>query len=58
MYINILCYDEERKLIQIFILTLLRGASKGFMKALIKPFEAPQITVKIIFVNFYFNTIF
>ena len=37
--------DEEKKLSQIFIFTLLCGASKGFMKAFkafIKPFEAPQ----------------
>ena len=30
-----------------FIFKLLCGASKGFMKALIKPFEAPQRSVKI-----------
>ena len=37
--------DEEKKLSQIFVFTLLCGASKGFMKALkvfIKRFEAPQ----------------
>ena len=42
----------EQKLTQIFILTLLWGASKGFMKALKafqKPFEAPQKFVKIKF---------
>ena len=54
--------DKEKKLTQIFIFTLLCGASKGFMKALkafIKPFEAPQRRVKIkIYVNFYFNTTF
>ena len=42
--------DEERKLTYIFIFTLLCGAPKGFvkaLKALIKPFEAPQRSVKI-----------
>ena len=42
--------DEEKKLTQIFIFTLLWGASKGFMKAFkafIKPFEATQRSVKI-----------
>ena len=42
--------DEEKKLSQIFIPTLLCGASKGFIKAFkgfIKPFEAPQRSVKI-----------
>ena len=38
------------------------GVSKGFMKALktfIKPFGAPQRSVKIkIYVDFYFNTTF
>ena len=41
---------EEKNLSQIFIFTLLCGASKGFMKtfkAFIKPFEAPQISVEI-----------
>ena len=41
---------KERKLTLIFIFTLLCGASKGFMKAFkafIKPFEAPQRSVKI-----------
>ena len=41
--------DEEKKLSQIFIFTLLCGAWKGFMKVLktfIKPFEAPQRSVK------------
>ena len=50
---------EEKKTTSIFILALLCGASEGFMKALkafIKPFEAPQRSVKIkIGVNFYFN---
>ena len=35
--------DEERKLTQVFILSLLCGASKGFIKF----FEAPQSSVKI-----------
>ena len=42
--------DEEKKLTEIFIFTRLCGASKGFMKVLeafIKPFEAPQRSVKI-----------
>ena len=42
--------DEERKLGEIFILAILCGASKGFMKTLkafMKPFEAPQKSVKI-----------
>ena len=42
--------DEEKKLTDIFIFTLLYAASKGFTKALkgfIKPFEAPQRSVKI-----------
>ena len=46
----VLILDEEKKLSYIFIFTLLCGASKGFMKALkafIKPFEAPQRSVKI-----------
>ena len=41
--------DEDKKLTYIFIFTLLCGASKGFMKALkalIKPFEARQRSVK------------
>ena len=41
--------DQEKKLTQIFIFTLLCGALKGFMKALkafIKPFEVPQRSVK------------
>ena len=40
--------DEEKKLSEIFIFTLLCGASSGLMKtfkALIKPFEAPQRSV-------------
>ena len=40
--------DKEKKII--FIFTLLCSASKGFMRALmafIKPFEAPQRSVKI-----------
>ena len=54
--------DDERKLTQFFIFTLLCDASKGFMKALkafIKPFERPQRSVKIkIQINFYFKIIF
>ena len=41
---------KERKLTKIFIFTLLCDASRGFMKTLnafIKPFEAPQRSVKI-----------
>ena len=41
---------DEKKLSQMFIFTLLCGASKAFMKALkgfIKPFEAPQRSAKI-----------
>ena len=41
----VLISDEEKKLSEIFIFTLLCGASEGFMKAFkafIKPFEAPQ----------------
>ena len=43
-------YWVNRKLFKIFIVTLLCGPSKGSMKALktfIKPFEAPQRSVKI-----------
>ena len=42
--------DKEKKLTQIFIFTLLCGATKDFMKALkafIKPFEVSQRSVKI-----------
>ena len=42
--------EEEKKLSYIFTSTLLCGASKGFMKALmtfIKPFESPQRSIKI-----------
>ena len=42
--------DEEKKLTQIIIFTLLCGASKGFMKALkafIKSFKAPERSMKI-----------
>ena len=49
--------DGERKLMWIFIFTLLCGVAKGFMKALkafVKHFEAPQGSVKIsMSVNFY-----
>ena len=44
--------NEEKKLSQIFIFTLLYGAWKHFMKALkafIKPIEAPQRSVKLKF---------
>ena len=34
------------------------GASKVFMKTYIKPFEAPQRTVKNILLNFHSNTTF
>ena len=42
--------DKEKKITEIFIFTPFCGPSKGFMKALtafIKPFEAPQKSVKI-----------
>ena len=39
--------DDEKKLSYIFIFTLPCGASKGFMKVFIKPFEAPQRSMKI-----------
>ena len=42
--------DEVKKITYIFIFRFLCGASKGFMKTLkafIKPFEAPQRSVKI-----------
>ena len=54
-----LCPSEIciKKLIYIFIFTLLCGASKGFMKTFkvfIKPFEASQRSVKIkILLNFF-----
>ena len=44
--------DKKKELTQIFIFKLLCDASEGFMKALkasIKPFEAPQKSVKIKF---------
>ena len=50
--------DEERKLTEIFIFTLLCGTS-GFMKAFkafIKPLEAPPSVKMKIQINFYFNT--
>ena len=53
---------KEKKINLIFISILLCDVSKGFMKALrafLKPFEAPQRSVKIkIWVNFYFCTTF
>ena len=51
--LNVLCISEsciEIKMKLIFIFTLLCDTSKGFMQALntfIKPFEAPQRSVKI-----------
>ena len=48
--LSVLIPDKERKLTSIFIFTLLCGASEGFMKVLktfIKPFEAPQRSLKI-----------
>ena len=42
--------DKERKLTTVFISALLFGVLKGFMRAFrvfIKPFEAPQRSVKI-----------
>ena len=60
--LNVPIPDKVKKLSSIFIFTLLCGALKGFMKALkafIKPFEAPQGSVKIkIELNFDFNTAF
>ena len=54
--------NEEEKIKFNFFLTLLCGASKGFMKAFkafIKLFEAPQNSVKIkIQLNFFFKTTF
>ena len=53
--------NEERKLTEIFIFTILCGASKGFkaLKAFIKLPEAPQRSVEIkVSVNFYFDTTF
>ena len=47
---KVLIPDKKKKLTEIFILTLLSGASESFMKAFkvfIKPFEAPQRIVKI-----------
>ena len=43
---------EDKKLSYIFYFTLLFGASKGVVKAFIKPFEAPQRSVKIKIVLF------
>ena len=53
--------DEEKKLRQVFIFTLLCGAPIGLMKALkafVKPFEAPERTENKIHLNFYFNATF
>ena len=44
---NVSIPDKKEKLTSIFIFILLCGASKGFMKAFIKPFEAPRRSVKI-----------
>ena len=47
---NVIMEAIEIKIELNFIFTLLCGASKGFMKAFkvfIKPFEAPQKSVKI-----------
>ena len=44
--LNVPIPDKVQKLSEVFIFTLLCGASKGFMKAF-KPFEAPQRSVKI-----------
>ena len=56
--LSVLIPDKERKLTSIFIFTLLCFASEGFMKVLktfIKPFEAPERSVKIkVLVNFDF----
>ena len=47
--LNVPIPDKMKKLSYILILALLCGASKGFMKAkaFIKPFKAPQRSVKI-----------
>ena len=48
--LNVPIPDKVKKLSKNFTFTLLCGASKGFMKAFkafIKPFEAPQKSVKI-----------
>ena len=50
LFLPVRTLDEEKKLSYIFIFTLLCGAWKGFLKALkafIKPFKAPQSSVKI-----------
>ena len=47
---NVSIPAKKEKLTSIFIFILLCGASKGFikvLKAFIKPFEAPQRSVKI-----------
>ena len=51
--------EEEKKIkLNVYFYTFC-GASKGFMKALIKPFEAPKRSAKIkIYLNFYFNITF
>ena len=45
-YIPVPIPGEEKKITEMFIFTLLCGASKGFIKAFIKPFEAPQGSMK------------
>ena len=54
--------DEEKIINLNFIFILIFGALKGFikaLKALIKPFKAPQRSMEIkTSVNFYFNTSF
>ena len=48
--LNVPIPDKKKKLTEIFILTLLCGASEGFMKAFkafIKSFKAPQRSAKI-----------
>ena len=54
--------QQEKKLTQIFIFTLLCGASKGcveVLKSFIKPFQAPQrcVTRKTIFILIDFSEI-
>ena len=53
--LNVPISGKKKKITEIFIFTLLCGASKGFMKAL----KARQSSVKIkIYVNFYFSGTF
>ena len=46
-YISESCIKIEIKLTLIFIFTFFCDASKGFMSAFMKPFQAPQGSVKI-----------